>query len=249
MTRTHTQVQVGRGEVSEGQEVFLSQLAPTQRALNACSFALLEKDIALLCGESGSGKSAAVRMFCQTNERCRLFLSSAEFTYPQALFDHLVCDVLNISMKKRGLPQLFPAAVEALRKESLLVIDEADLLPPKCLSQLRRLHDLSGVGMVFVGLPTLPEMLRAPGCECRQLAERVGGFVMLSELNKTDAALLGYAICPDLDQRTMGKLYDSSRGNIRAFTKILKRAVHLAAMAESPIGPEHIRSAAELMLL
>lgn len=109
--------------------------------------------IGVVVGHPGCGKSAATRRFAEKNRHTIVLkMSPATADLPSALA--LLGTRLGVIIQSRSNHHVSVAIEQRLREEwatSALVIDEAQHLTPPALEQFRHLHDLTQIGMVFVG--------------------------------------------------------------------------------------------------
>lgn len=124
----------------------------------------------LLTGESGCGKTSLVREVSRDIDRCRtrIFYFNLARLSPAGLVRVLARSLRMPPL--RSQPETVKAIAKILRDEpwqSLLVVDEAQLLPEETFSELRTLSEVeldggAAITVLLTGLPDLRERLRAP---------------------------------------------------------------------------------------
>lgn len=165
-------------------------LEPTLERLR---FALHRDTIASLVAESGCGKSTALALFAKSLDAARYHVLATSLTTvgPFGLIAHLaaLCGLRPARFKGTTAAALI-AHLRGLPKRTLLLIDEAHLLPDASLEDLWLLtaDDLdrrSPFALVLVGQPLLRERLGEP--QHYALAQRLG--VRLRPLNESEVPL------------------------------------------------------------
>ncbi len=155
--------------------------------------------VVLLTGEIGAGKTTVCRCFLdQVPVDCRIaYIFNPKLTVTELLAS--VCDEFGVEAPagasqatvKTYLDPLnrFLLDAHAAGRNSVLMIDEAQLLSPEVLEQLRLLTNLETserklLQIILVGQPELRDMLAQPGLE--QLAQRVVARYHLGALDEAD---------------------------------------------------------------
>ncbi len=155
--------------------------------------------IVLLTGEIGAGKTTVCRCFLdQVPADCRMaYIFNPKLTVIELLAS--VCEEFGVEVPKADgqttvktfLDPLnrFLLDAHAAGRNSVLMIDEAQLLSPEVLEQLRLLTNLETserklLQIILVGQPELRDMLAQPGLE--QLAQRVIARYHLGALDEAD---------------------------------------------------------------
>ncbi len=158
--------------------------------------------VVLLTGEIGAGKTTVFRCFLdQVPAHCQVaYVFNPKLSALELMAS--VCEEFGV-----GVPDLGPGATiktyldplnrfllgqHAAGRNSVLVIDEAQLLPAEVLEQLRLLTNLETserklLQIVLIGQPELRGLLAAPGLE--QLAQRVVARYHLDALDPTETGL------------------------------------------------------------
>jgi general secretion pathway protein A len=156
----------------------------------------------LLTGEIGAGKTTIARCFMeQVPEHCQVaYIFNPRLTVIELL--RSICDDFGIDYVRHApgdvtiKDYIDPLNEHLLRthaqgKSNILIIDEAQMLPPDVLEQLRLLTNLETserklLQIMLIGQPELREMLERP--ELEQLAQRVIARYHLAALNAGETA-------------------------------------------------------------
>ncbi|HUK66960.1 MAG TPA: AAA family ATPase [Anaeromyxobacteraceae bacterium] len=164
-------------------------------ALSRLSFALEEREVAVLTGEVGTGKTTLSRALVDDfAERCRfaLILNPA---LPAAQLLASVAQAFGVKERRRKVDTYAALAEHLGRLDAeglfpVVVVDEAQLLPGRAAyDELRLLTNLAAddrafVGLVLIGQPELRARLPAKGGEA--FAQRVGVAYHLGPLEAAE---------------------------------------------------------------
>lgn len=163
-----------------------------QATLERLRFALARDTIALLVAESGCGKSTTLRLFAKSLDAGSYHVLSTSLTTvgPFGLISHLAAlSGLRSSRFKGDTAAAFIAHLRGLPKRTVLLVDEAHLMPDDSLEDLRLLtagdfDRKSPFALVLVGQPLLRERLDEP--QHYSLAQRIGVRLRLRPLSETE---------------------------------------------------------------
>lgn len=166
--------------------------AAHDQVLERLRFALARDTISMLVAESGCGKSTTLSLFAQSLDAASYHVLATSLTTlsPFSLFAHLVATLGLPGYRFKG--ETAAALVAHLRgqpKRTVVLIDEAHLLPDNSLEDLRlltadNLDRGSPFGLVLVGQPVLRERLAEP--QHYALWQRIGVRLRLRPLNETE---------------------------------------------------------------
>jgi general secretion pathway protein A len=220
----------------------------------------------LLTGEVGTGKTTLCRGLL---EQLPADVDAALVINPSLGADELIdaiCDELGVARPAAGsgkarVDQLnrHLLAVHASGRRSVLIIDEAQLLGPEALEQVRLLTNLEThtdklLQVILIGQPELRSLLARPGL--RQLAQRITARYHLEPLTRAevDAYIdhrlrLAGADGSLFERRAKGCIQRASRGIPRLINSICDRAL-LGAYAQGAarVGAGTARRAAAEVL-
>lgn len=155
-------------------------------------FAVARDTIALLGAESGCGKSTTLSLFAQSLDAASYLVLSTSLTTlsPFSFIAHLVASLGLQGRRFKG--ETAAALVAHLRgqpKRTVVLVDEAHLLPDASLEDLRlltadNLDRGSPFALVLVGQPILRERLAEP--QHYALWQRIGVRLRLRPLNEVE---------------------------------------------------------------
>jgi type II secretory pathway predicted ATPase ExeA len=174
---------------------FLFQSRQHAEALARLSHALEEREVAVLTGEVGTGKTTLSRALVDAfAERCR-FSFLVHPALPPAQLLGAVAEGFGLAPGKRKADAFAALAEHAARLDAegsfaVVVVDEAQLLPGRpAFDELRLLTNVSAddralVGLVLIGQPELRDRVREKGGEA--FAQRVGVAYHLAPLDREE---------------------------------------------------------------
>lgn len=221
------------------------QTATARNIMEVCSMAHSMKDINLVIGDAGLGKTMAVKEYSNTIENVILIETEPTFS-PKVMLVEL-CNKLGITVSRSNHDNIAGIIDKLTGSDRLLIIDEAELLSYKCLEIIRRIHDKSGVGVVLVGMPRLRANLRGKRGEYKQLYSRVG-FVcdLLERLPDDDVAIL--------TQTALGtdefnaQFIKASHGNARRLNKMIRGVNRLAKINNKAISDKMVEKISSMLI-
>lgn len=216
-----------------------------QKVIEVLQWAQIGPDIAVVAGAAGIGKSTACEHYSITNPNVWLATMQPATATVHTMLQSVA---MAIGVVERSAARLTDAIGRRLANTGgLLIVDEAQHLPAKCLDQLRSIFDLYGVGVVLVGNESVYARLeggdgRRP--EFAQLYSRVG-------MRLTRAKPYGADICAlikawgvaDKEAISFLKSIASKPGALRGLTKTLRLASMLAKGEGAPVSLKHVQAA------
>ncbi|MCR4942042.1 MAG: AAA family ATPase [Campylobacter sp.] len=229
------------------------------KSINAViGWAVKDRDMAVISGVAGSGKSMAIREFCKCHPEAILIEATIN-TSAKTLFK-MIGVQLGVNTGA-SIDELIRVCADNLAKlEKIIIIDEAEHLPYRALESLRRLYDFSKTTLVLVGTNKLLLNLTSTksGRELEQLSSRVGskwvlkGLSYIDELNNKvidddlNELCKSYGVSESKCVKLVGGL---AKGNFRKSVKLLNRAKSLSEAAGVELNELSIKEATKMLLL
>ena len=156
---------------------------------------LVTREVGVVVGEAGTGKSTLLDIFLSqvSNTRYRVIHIPIPQTRPRELYRSIAA-ALGVNTSWFGADAL--KVVDLLtysylesNRPNLLLIDEAHILTPTCLNELRLLTNATGkheavVTLVLLGQPSLSTTLKLP--TLIPLAQRIGAWINLGGLSEEE---------------------------------------------------------------
>lgn len=225
-------------------ETSLLRHSGLEEVLERMRFALTRDTIALLVAESGCGKSTVLSLFAKSLDAANHQVLAISLTTlgPFSFIAHLVA-VLGLKRRatKGEMASALIAHFRSQPKRTIVLIDEAQLLPDSSLEDLRLLtaddfDRRTPFALMLVGQPLLRDRISEP--QHYALWQRLGVRVRLRPLKEDEAAVFlerhiraagGKKTFFDAD--AIATLFHHSRGIPRLIQNIALQAM-LTAMAQ-----------------
>ncbi|HEX9049435.1 MAG TPA: AAA family ATPase [Anaeromyxobacter sp.] len=220
---------------------FLFHSRQHAEALARLSHALEEREVAVLTGEVGTGKTTLSRVLVDAfAERCR-FSFVIHPALPPAQLLSAVAAGFGLAPGRRKAEAFTAVAEHVARLDeegsfAVVVVDEAQLLPGRpAFDELRLLTNLAAddralVGLVLVGQPELRDRVREKGGEA--FAQRVGVAYHLGPLDLEETgAYIAHRLAvagrtePLFEDAAIAALYRHSAGVPRRLNQLAANAL------------------------
>lgn len=198
--------------------------------------AVNEKEIALIFGEAGSGKTTIISEFIKDKPQSILIEATCHTTAKVLLED--LCERLRLEVSGNSHKKLRAIAKYLKNSEKILIVDEAEYLPLNVLEDLRRIVDFARVPLILVGTEVLYKNLMGKNKELKQLYSRICGKWMLKGLSKEESKSF-YGV----------DFHKYTNGNFRSSAKLYKKALRLAELEEAELNDALIATASEMVIL
>ena len=198
-----------------------------------------EKQIALITGEAGSGKSTIVKEYVATHPNAILIEATLHTTAKVLL--EILSEKLGITHARSLHDRVVAISLELRKRDVIILIDEAEHLPLRALEDLRRIWDFSQCPIVLVGTEILLKNLMGKNGELRQLYSRIDGKWHVKGLDKSESrAYYG----------NVGEtIFKYTKGNFRSSAKLYRKAKRLASLHNTEIQEEIIAQASSMIIL
>lgn len=203
-------------------------------------------EIGVCFADAGIGKTEAAREY--SSQKPEVILIEADPGYsPSVLFNELHDRLGNGG--RHNLHQTFVDCVDRLKgSKRMLIVDEAEQLPYKCLELVRRLHDKAGIGILMTGMPRLISNLRGYRGQFAQLYSRVQVATKLDPLTEDDTENIVRRLTGD-SNKLWQVYHKESRGNTRRLFKMIRLAIHISDVNNCQIDTEVVREAVDHMAI
>ncbi|MDI6711488.1 MAG: AAA family ATPase [Bacillota bacterium] len=204
-----------------------------RQVLGLCDLCATEKEIGVVAGSPGSGKTTAIKEYCRRDPEAVYITAEPTITAKELLVE--IGRALAVDINYCTMHEMLRKIVAHLRETPrLIIVDEADTLVTytvKKLEILRAIHDQAKVGIVLVGMPRLIALLlRGPSLKenLAQLYSRVGYVVQTKGFTADEArALLDQYNVTEGARQELLKRADQRQGGMRRFIKVLRRCLDL----------------------
>ena len=200
------------------------------------SEAIAEKEIGLIYGFAGSGKTTALKEFARTNPNVVLIEATCH-TSAKVLLEDL-CEALKIDATG-GLSTKLKAVARFLKSsDKVIMVDEAEHLPLKALEDLRRIYDFSRTPLILCGTEILLKNLMGKNKELRQLFSRICGKWCMQGLSKDES-----------EKIYTKEIFPYCKGNFRSSAKLYKKALRLAELNGCLVDESVVARAIDMVIL
>lgn len=200
------------------------------------SEAIAEKEIGLIYGFAGSGKTTALKEFARTNPNVVLIEATCH-TSAKVLLEDL-CEALKIDATG-GLSTKLKAVARFLKSsDKVIMVDEAEHLPLKALEDLRRIYDFSRTPLILCGTEILLKNLMGKNKELRQLFSRICGKWCMQGLSKDES-----------EKIYTKEIFPYCKGNFRSSAKLYKKALRLAELNGCLVDESVVARALDMVIL
>ncbi|NQT63975.1 MAG: AAA family ATPase [Candidatus Marinimicrobia bacterium] len=157
-------------------------------------------------------------------------------------------------MTRMSIYQQFQMSVKALQgSDRLLIIDEAQFLTNDSLEIVRSIHDQAGVGVVYLGQPSLSRKMMGKEAEFfAQLYSRLGVKLTLADPEFEDIKLVAksYGITnTDIHKFLWDHVInDKWGGSFRKMSKLLKLAIRTSSARKEDITIPFLKDVGRFMI-
>lgn len=211
--------------------------------LNMAHFILDEciigNEMAIVYGIAGCGKTTAIKEFIKTHPEA-ILIEAIPGMQIRSVLSAIYKKVLGVESNSNSETMIVDISNEFKRRESILIIDEAENLTTKTLEAIRRIWDFSQVPTVLVGTPSLLNNLKGRNGELLQLYSRISGMWEFKGLTAEDFKALFGESSEDIKTIT---------SHLRRAVNIYKKAKRFAQMKNEIINAGHIKSASSMVIL
>lgn len=230
-------------------DVPVAETAALDSVRKAAAMAQDEADIAVIVGDSGTGKTTALRAYAAESHSAVLIEVDSSFT-KNVLIEEIARAV---GVETKGsLTAIIGRVVDALRgRDTVIIIDEADYLSDGSLELVRRvINDKAQTGVVLAGLPRLKYKLENLRNDHQQLTSRVGVLLEIKRLSKQDAVKIIEGVWRELEKETIEAFIKFAGGSVRTLVKLIARAHQVMGInhVDAP-DAEVIAAAGEMLMM
>lgn len=200
--------------------------------------AVIGNELAVIYGTAGCGKTTAIKEYVKTHPEAILIEAIPGMQLSSVL--KAICEKASITTLKNSEEMIRAISKEFSRRETILIIDEAENLTTKTLEAIRRIWDFSAVPTVLVGTPALINNLKGRNGELLQLYSRVSGKYEFKGLSESDWINIFGEFSESIKEITT---------HLRRAMNIYKKAQRFAKADNAPMNLGHIKKASAMVIL
>lgn len=217
-----------------------------QSIWSTLQYAQLAKRIAVVYGNSGVGKSEALRAFSADNLNVWLVtVQPSTSSLLECLYE--IAEAVGIS----DAPRRAGAIMRTIRRKlantgGLLIIDEADHLDYSVLEELRLLQESLNIGLVLVGNHIIYARLSGGGTrrtDFARLFSRIAKRLEIKSIKTKDVDAIADAWNLGAAERKLAHSLAAKAGALRTLATTLDLAAILAQGEDVAMTEKHIRAA------
>ncbi len=215
------------------------------RVYDALMYAQIAGDMALIFGGAGVGKTETLHHYANT-ERNAWVVDCTPTTATVGGCLRAIAHALGLrAAQGRADVQEIQIRDQMRNTGGLLILDEAQFLNNRALETVRRLAEMSGVGLALVGNETVYAQLTggSRAAEFAQLFSRIGKRVSLTKPSAADVESLGAAWGVGAKEMKVLKEIADKPGALRGVTKTLRLASMFAKGADDQLSAGYIQAA------
>lgn len=209
------------------QHDFVATAAATKIEL-ALTYTQLAPDFAVVIGEPGAGKTAALRAYQSKGNNVWLATMSPDTSGKVPMLEELGL-AMGMALKGGAANMRRQISAKVQRTGGLILVDEAQHLDAKAIETLRSIHDSAGVGLVLCGNPKLLQTI----ARLDQVHSRMGRKVAVGKPVKADVAAVAEQFgLKDKDGLRFLAELGRRPGGLRSVVKTLRLALMMSKTTE-----------------
>jgi DNA transposition AAA+ family ATPase len=229
-------------------EVPVAETSVLDSVRKAAGMAQDDSDIAVIIGDSETGKTTVLHSYAAESRSAVLIEVDSSFTKNVLMEETARARGLET---KGSLTAIAARIAEALRgRDTVVLIDEADYLSDGSLELVRRvINDKAQTGVVMAGLPRLKYKLENLRNDHQQLTSRMGIFLEVKRMGKTDAVKIIEGVWRDLAKETVEAFVKTANGSVRTLVKLMGRVHQVMVINRRDTPDAEVVAAASEMLM
>jgi DNA transposition AAA+ family ATPase len=221
----------------------------------ALDYTMANNSLAMIVGESRSGKTMGAKMWCQMNNHGRAVFITAPVVGGTKALARRIAKRVGVN-RNQSVPTLIEAIYRAFNKNRILVVDEAHrLLPndsrvvnPNNVEILRDIHDETGCALALISTRRLQNGLERGAYQYEQLTGRLSGgmpFIIKPKIKRGDVVPI---VKQFVKNPSTGLIDDMEKianapGRLGVMVEMLKVASRIASKSKQSLDESHVHKA------
>lgn len=215
----------------------------SEKVISALTYAHVAGDLVIAYGGAGVGKTEGIKRYAKSATNVWVIEATPSRNTGGA-FLRSVAFATGVRIPRGHSDILEMAILERLKgTQGLLIVDEAQFLNDRALENARRIAELAGIGLAFVGNESVYGQLTGQrrAADYAQLFSRIGKRIRLTRPTKQDVSLIAQAWSLGKEETEYAQEIASRPGALRGLNKTLRLASIFAA--GQPLTLNHIKAA------
>lgn len=210
--------------------------------------AQVEAELTMVCGFAGIGKTVAAEEFVANNADA-IYIRALPEMSATTLLRKLV-DISGAIPAGHTKDAKLDAVIEAFAKrDSVILIDEAENMQDECFEDLRVLRDVAKVGICLIGESALSSRLKRKG-KFNKLESRLGPNTgIIKHISRKDSDLIVFAHFGDIDKKIADAFWKACGGSARRLEeKIIRKIKSRKLLDKHELSPALIQAVSKQLL-
>ena len=195
------------------------------KVIRACRTAHVEREIAVIAGPSGIGKTMALKKYALENKSVVYVVMNPACNMHRTMYKLAQLSEASVHGNTDDIAGHIVRKLKGTNR--MIIIDEADHLKINAIEMVRSIYDEAGIGIVLSGSQELIDTITGGGTGGGKLSRiytRCGLIEWLKPLRRADVKKIADAVLGDTKPEIVDKLHEVSRGCARTVVKLLPRA-------------------------
>jgi len=209
------------------------------------------REMGIAWGFPGNGKTETVKYYVEQYPETILVTAGPEIIRDGIIY--AIADALKVQILRNKYHTMKNILDNREGRDDMIIIDEAQFLSIESLEVARKIHDMTGSPVFFVGQPRLKSDIRGKRNKeiFAQITSRMGIWIELQEPEKSDVfALCSEAGITDREiQEYCWKTMHRNGNSLRTVHKMLKFGLKYAQKEDSELTVEIIEDVSTYMFV
>ena len=196
-----------------------------RKVMRLCRMAHVERKMVVLAGQSGIGKTMALRKYSLENKSVIYIAANSASGMQTTIYRIAQLAGTSVVGDTSIRAERIIGALKGTNK--VIIVDEADHLKLNAIEMIRYIHDQAGIGVVLSGWQEMIHTITGGGSgegKYSRIYTRCGAIESLRPISKKDARLIVEAILGQTKQDIVEKFYEVSNKCPRIMVMLIPHA-------------------------